>query len=107
MALMVFARYQIYIEGEYMFTITKYDAKIGIRCQGYPSEFMVTAEQMSDLLVEAIARMDSKELISFVDTFINKWPILADKVESMLGVGLVDDVHDVHFNTGENYGGTD
>ena len=107
MALMIFARYQIYIEGEYMFTITKYDAKIGIRCQGYPSEFMVTAEQMSDLLVEAIARMNSEECISFVNTFINKWPILADRIQSMLGVGLNNEDLDIQFNVGENYGGTD
>ena len=86
-----------------MFTITKYDAKIGIRCQGYPSEFMVTSEQMSDLLVEAIARMNSEELISFIDTLIIKWPILADKIEGMLGVGLFD----INSKVGENYGGTD
>lgn len=83
-----------------MFTITKYDAKIGIRCQGYPSEFMVTAEQMNDLLIEAVARMNSTELFDFITLLAYKWPTLSDQICQNLSSTLMDKEH-------ENYGGTD
>ena len=46
--------------------------------------------------------LNSEELINFIDTLIIKWPILADKIEGMLGVGLFD----INSKVGENYGGT-
>ena len=85
-----------------MFTIVEYDDKLGIRCQGYPSEFKVTAKQMNELLVEAVARMNSTELFDFISLLAYKWPTLSNQICQNLSSTLTD-----YEKENESYGGTD
>ena len=98
-----------------MFTIVEYDDKLGIRCQGYPSEFKVTAKQMNELLVEAVARMNSTELFDFISLLAYKWPTLSNQICQNLSNELREqeealkstELFNENYKEVENYGGTD
>jgi hypothetical protein len=90
-----------------MFTIVEYDDKLGIRSQGYPSEFKVTAKEMNELLIEAVARMNSTELFDFISLLAYKWPTLSNQICQNLSSTLMDHEEAFKSQENENYGGTD